>query len=244
MCSTLTNKGESMLFRNYALHDNASDALPVSTKAKQADFSDITIVDAARATSAAPVYLPEVSLMRTISDSRGKQVPTVFKFCDGGLLNNNPIDQVWDNRYDLDNSKAQDQTPVTTCVVSIGCGWCDPKPPPSGMFGRTKRLFSTMLSAVSFATNTEAKHRDFERNIKRINQRLPGKVGDPVNEQTAYFRFNVPTGKDEFHLDDYRQMPKPEELTHTYLRQIETRRRIDACARSLLRQPLDSTFDS
>lgn len=237
MCSTLAAKGESILFRNYTLSEQAG-AAPVSTKARLADFSDISIMDAAKATSAAPTYLPEVKLTREVDAQ-----DTVFRFWDGGLLNNNPVHQVWDNRYDLDESPKQNQTPVTTCVVSIGCGWSDPKPPPSGLFARTRRFVGAMLSGLEYATNTEAKHRDFERNVRRINQRLSGDPGDTVNEKTAYFRFNTPTFKEDFNLDDYQQMPRLKQLTEKYLEESEVQRKIDECAHALVRQPWDDSFD-
>ena len=80
MCATLADKGESILLRNY---DPPFPAVPVSAGARDLDVSIITIKEAARATSAAPTYLKQ-------ADIQG------LNFWDGGLLNNNPIVQVWD----------------------------------------------------------------------------------------------------------------------------------------------------
>ncbi|KAK5446542.1 hypothetical protein LTS15_009881 [Exophiala xenobiotica] len=209
MCSTLADKGETILFRSY---DPPRDAEPVTSGVNVGDFADVTILEAARATSAAPTYLPEMII-------KG------HRFWDGGLLNNNPIDQVWDARYDL--ARTTTQTPVVSCVVSIGTGWSESKPSSSVFF---KRFLNTISQAVSFATNTEAKHRDFERNIRRMNERLP------PSEQTKYFRFNAPTGTEIFNLDDWQRMYRLKELTLKYLEQSDTRAKINDCAQALARK--------
>ncbi|EEA23638.1 hypothetical protein PMAA_102220 [Talaromyces marneffei ATCC 18224] len=57
-----------------------------------------------------PLYLPPVKV-------------NGIDFWDDGLLNNNPIDQVWSARHDLArNDSGVYQVPVATCVVSIGTG--------------------------------------------------------------------------------------------------------------------------
>lgn len=71
MCATSIDRECAELFRSY---DPPSDV--TDTK-----FADITVKEAALATSAAPTYLPKVKIMNE-------------KFWDGGLLNNNPINQV------------------------------------------------------------------------------------------------------------------------------------------------------
>jgi hypothetical protein len=93
-----------------------------------------------------------------------------------------------------------------------------------------KRFLNTISQAVSFATNTEAKHRDFERNIRRMNERLPS------SEQTKYFRFNAPTGTEIFNLDDWQRMYRLKELTRKYLEQPDTRAKINECAQALARK--------
>jgi hypothetical protein len=53
------------------------------------------------------------------------------------------------------------------------------------------KLFSpleTLAQASSYITNTEAKHRDFERQIERENLRL--NAADTIQ----YFRLNIPAG--------------------------------------------------
>jgi predicted acylesterase/phospholipase RssA len=107
MCATLADKGESILFRTY---DAPADAEPVSGSAKDrfgsGTLAKIPITEAALATSAAPTYLPEVIWER-------------LKFWDGGLLNNNPINQLWAARYDLAATTTDPPSPID-CVVSLG----------------------------------------------------------------------------------------------------------------------------
>lgn len=220
MCSTLADKGETVLFRSY---EPPTDVIPTTRDVRDADFSDITIIEAARATSAAPTYLPQMVIKRPVPP---KPEDVEFRFWDGGLLNNNPIDQVWDARYDLANDVTE--TPVVSCVLSIGTSWADPKPQTSWFL---QRFVNTVSQTVSFATNTEAKHRDFERRNKRRNARLP------ENERTAYFRFNAPTGQENFGLDDWQSMPKLKVLTEKYLQDPLTQQKIKECAEVLARPP-------
>ena len=209
MCSTLVERGETILFRSYTPPD---DGNPLSQRVKAADFNDVSIEDAARATSAAPTYLPEMK----IKDLR---------FWDGGLLNNNPIDQIWDARFDL--AQSEKETPVVSCVVSIGTSWSSKK------IG--SGFFNTISQVASFATNTEAKHRDFERKIIRMNARLNS------DEKTEYYRFNAPTDAQEFNLDDWQQMECLKVLTQKYLDKPATIEKIEKCARCLVgRRPAKS----
>lgn len=163
-------------------------------------FEDITIRDASRAASAAPIYLP-------VHQYKGES------FWDGGMLNNNPINQVWEARHDLaplrEDSKLQrGDSPYISCIVSVGTGNSPrAKVVPEG----GSSLWSTVKHALSFVTNTEAKHRDFKRMIRRENLRK----GE--NQQTEYFRFNAKTTGSEINLDDWQRMAELEEDTRKYI---------------------------
>ncbi|KIW16255.1 hypothetical protein PV08_06306 [Exophiala spinifera] len=210
MCATLADKGESILLRNYA---PPFPPLPVSAGAQDLNLNTITIKEAARATSAAPTYLKEV-------DIQG------LKFWDGGLLNNNPITQVWDNRGDLVSGEAPN--PSVKCIVSLGTTHPEherKKRPGTGV----SRFFNTVSKTVAFVTNTEAKHRDFDRNMRQHNRRRP-------NDSTAYFRFDAPTGTKQIDLGDYLRMPKLVEYTDVYLRRLEVDKVITECAEILAKE--------
>lgn len=212
MCATLADKGESILLRNY---DPPFAPLPVSAGAKDLNFNAITIKEAARATSAAPTYLKQVNIQG-------------LNFWDGGLLNNNPIDQIWDNRYDL--VARERQSPHIRCILSLGTTHpdYDPNKKPPGRF--VARFFNTVSQTVAFVTNTEAKHRDFERNMRQRNRRRP-------DRPAGYFRFNATTEKEEFDLSDYLKMPKLCDYTDKYLKNPDVDRMIDECAALLAKRP-------
>ena len=126
----------------------------------------ITIKDAVRATSAAPTYFPE-----TVIDG--------YRFWDGGLLNNNPIDQVWAARNDLDDRP-------TTCVLSVGASYAD-------NLGQETNLLTIGLAVTEYTTDTEGKHKSFEEKwkSKQSSGRRP----------FLYARLNVPTGHDKIAMD-------------------------------------------
>ena len=192
MCATLADKGESILLRNY---DPPFPALPVSTGARDLDVNTVTIKEAARATSAAPTYLKEAKIQG-------------LDFWDGGLLNNNPIVQVWDTRDDLVPRDAK--IPRIKCIVSLGTSHTEysiDRRVSSGI----QRFLNTVTKTVAFVTNTEAKHRDFDRNIRQLNRRRQAQA-------TSYFRFNATTGQENIDLGDYSNIPILIEYTNEYLR--------------------------
>ncbi|KAH7359473.1 acyl transferase/acyl hydrolase/lysophospholipase [Plectosphaerella cucumerina] len=196
MCATSINHECAVLFRSLAPPPDATD-----------DFADITVEQAALATSAAPTYLPKVEVM-------GEE------FWDGGLLNNNPINQVWDARYDL--ISISQGTPVpepqVSCVVSIGTGRVKKPVQQSGWVA-----LNTISTAVSYVTNTEAKHKDFCHKIGRLNARSERKI--------CYFRFNVEL-KEEINLDDWQSMRTLKSITEDQLPGWNTL--IEQCAHCLM----------
>jgi predicted acylesterase/phospholipase RssA len=215
MCATLTSKGESVLFRSFTPY---ADAKPVSLDAQTAynggDLERIDISTASRATSAAPTYLPEVEWKNMV-------------FWDGGLLNNNPIHQLWAARYDTTGSPTA-SAPVVGCVLSLGTSWSTKQP--SSIF----HFFNTVSQAASFMTNTEARHCDFERELNRLKSR------EPVNKNTQYFRFNTPTDERTFNLDDYRKMDALKKITLDWLKDNDQETRIRDCAQLLypIKEPI------
>lgn len=153
---------------------------------------DISISYAAGATSVAPTYLPEV-------EWEG------LRFWDGGFLNNNPIHQLWAARFDTTDSETA-TAPVVGCVLSLGTSWSKKAPP------TIFRFINTVSDTIPFLTNTEAKHRDFERELNRLRQR------EPENKDTSYFRFNTPTDDKACNLDDYQGMNDLERITTEWLK--------------------------
>lgn len=233
MCSTLRERGESVLLRSYDMPKHAD---PVSQEGdalnKSGGIEKITIKEATRATSAAPIYFPPARIF-------GGKDQGVTEFWDGGLLNNNPIDQLWRARLDLVGP--EDPPPKVACVLSLGTSWSTASAPGildklpavlkracdwlkkkassscfhipfvhtiSIRFGRLARV----EEMIPFLTNTEAKHLDFRRYINRMYPR----VKDPEG-QTEYFRFNTPTNELYIDMSDYKQMGELERLTSEWL---------------------------
>ncbi|RFU80002.1 calcium-independent phospholipase [Trichoderma arundinaceum] len=139
--------------------------------AGSSEFENVSISDAACATSAAPTFLPPVNI-------------NGVDFWNGALINNNPIHRVWDARYDLAPPLPSDEEqvaeePIVSCIVSIGTGYhTETEELP-------QNIISTIATAISYSTNTRAKHRNFRRGLERSNRRRP------KDERTKYFRFDT-----------------------------------------------------
>lgn len=200
MCATRIDRGEAVLFRTYT---PPADVLP-------SQFDDVDITSAACATSAAPTFLPAVK----IED---------VEFWDGGLLNNNPIDQVWDARFDVAPPLlAEDKVspePDIAVVLSIGTGYHIETTKLPGT------VVATLGATVAYATNTKAKAEDFRRNINRMNRRRR------KEERTEYFRFETPIAE-VINLDDWQKMAELETATNTWL-DDGGRKEVELCARLL-----------
>jgi len=124
---------ETVLFRDHPIPDDApSGEEPVNC----------TILEAARATSAAPFYFPTAKVGG-------------IKYFDGGLENNNPIDKVWVER-----------APVRpNCVLSLGTGMFKASPRKRfvpGFMDKTAKILSNL-------TNVQDRHKNFARNMAKEN---------------------------------------------------------------------------
>ncbi|KAM0543963.1 hypothetical protein ACHAPJ_012058 [Fusarium lateritium] len=173
---------ESVLMRSYEDKTVLTNSKANTTMAEHGH--KVTISIAARATSAAPTFFPEVKFPGNNPD------PLVF--WDGGLLNNNPIDQVWYARYELVDPKGP--PPAISCVISLGTGYLSP--------GKGQSYFIKLVGVASkvmaFATNTNAKGKDFSRHMSHLQER-------DEHTNTKYIRFN-PYLKEEIGLHEYWRM--------------------------------------
>ena len=210
MCATRTDLGEAALLRSYT-NGNVEDSPAEEVDVKESNevykrqhpavktavgFEDITIWEAARATSAAPTYFPEMKFKGVT-------------FWDGGLLNNNPIDQLWNARFDAE--------PVR-CILSLGAS--RPTKTVLGPFA----LVNKIKQIAGFLTDCEPKHQDFERMIRRMNTKRPD------YEQIQYFRLNASTGSESIDLSDYRKVDDLKKYTNKYLDTPEVQETILRCA--------------
>ncbi|KAE8357463.1 acyl transferase/acyl hydrolase/lysophospholipase [Aspergillus caelatus] len=146
-------------------------------------YPQCTISQAARATSAAPFYFPEARIGHN-------------KFWDGGLTNNNPIDEVYDEKHLLFPDRG------LNCVVSLGTGKCAKMMRSKNILARHPAV-SKGGRILANVTNVEAKHRRFEQRM--------------VIDHVQYFRFDPSTMGDDINLADVKQLVKLENYATTYL---------------------------
>ncbi|OTA07562.1 hypothetical protein A9Z42_0084570 [Trichoderma parareesei] len=197
VCTTAQNRAETVLLRTYK-----NNTIHVKSKVNDAmrEHSDkVTISLATRATSAAPTFFPEVKW------PENNNSPQQLTFWDGGLLNNNPIDQLWYARYEL--VEPEEPAPPVSCVVSLGTGYTRPDASPSESWFQ---LVGVAASVMGFATNTNAKGKDFSRHMTALNNR-------PEHAKTRYVRLNPALGKSEIGLADYTKMEELKTLAREYV---------------------------
>ncbi|KAB8220739.1 acyl transferase/acyl hydrolase/lysophospholipase [Aspergillus novoparasiticus] len=158
-----------------------------------------TVSQAARATSAAPFYFPEAKIGHN-------------KFWDGGLVNNNPIDETYDEKCLLFPSQ------MLNCVVSLGTGKCTKFMRSRNLLARHPAISRGGRILVN-VTNVEAKHRRFEQRM--------------IIDDVQYFRFDPSTMGDNIDLADVRQLEKLEKYTTDYLQTPPISALIHLCAQLL-----------
>ncbi|KAF9292901.1 hypothetical protein BGZ74_000117 [Mortierella antarctica] len=190
---------ETVLFRSYRKSTVFTKSIVNNTVLKGQD--EVSISLAARATSAAPTYFPEVVW-------KPEGVNQGLVFWDGGLLNNNPVDQLWYARYDV--VKPDEPEPPISCVISLGTGYTRPGNPSSSWF----KLPGVISSVVALATNTNTRGKDFSRHMSDLNER-------PAYKNTKYIRFNPPMRNINIDLADYTKMDLLINLTNDYLKDKE-----------------------
>ncbi|KAM0479814.1 hypothetical protein ACHAPX_004391 [Trichoderma viride] len=193
VCTTAQNRAETVLLRSYK--DNTIHVKSKVNDTMKDHSEKITISLATRATSAAPTYFPEV---------KWPENDPKLTFWDGGLLNNNPIDQLWYSRYDL--VQPSEPAPPVSCVISLGTGYVRPDSPSESWF----QLAGVASSVMGFATNTNAKGKDFSRHMTALNNR-------PEHAKTRYVRLNPSLGVSEIGLADYTKMEELKTLATKYI---------------------------
>jgi hypothetical protein len=202
VCTTVHNREETALFRSYVNDTAYTD--PVVNNAMRNSSKDVSISLAVRATSAAPTYFPEVVWKGLV-------------FWDGGLLNNNPIDQLWYARNDLVGP--EEPEPRLSCVLSLGTGYTTPRDTTS----RWLKLVSVVSSVVALATNTGAKAQDFKRYMTDLRNR-------PNYRSTKYFRFNPDLEDNNIGLADYTKVPFLIAVANKFIHNPARQRQLDDAA--------------
>jgi predicted acylesterase/phospholipase RssA len=152
---------------------------------------DCFLWEAARATTAAPLFFEPVEL--TASKTT---------FSDGAVRANNPIDQL--------ASEARRLWPERSigCLVSLGTGIKGIK----GFDPKKSRLHEVLQSLAEITTDAHTKHLDFRdtEEGKRLRKK-PQK----------YFRFSVQQGMDDIDLAEFEEIPYMEAVTLPYARGVD-----------------------
>ncbi|KAG0340659.1 hypothetical protein BG000_011437 [Podila horticola] len=215
------NMMETALLRSYI--KSTVFPLPGLNEIVQSNQNMINIRLAVKATSAAPTYFPQV-----FWNPVGVRERLIF--WDGGLLNNNPIDQLWCERHDVIASNASE--PPISCVISLGTGHKKPGSPPSLWF----KLIGIASSVMSFATNTNAKDKNFESHMIDLN-------GRPEHKSTKYIRFDPPLEHD-IGLTDYHRINELADLTSKYLKKQDVQEKLDDAVDAICPPLRDSLLNS
>ncbi|KAL4264819.1 hypothetical protein AB1N83_004040 [Pleurotus pulmonarius] len=172
------------------------------------NFINIPIWQAARATSAAPTYLPSINIKGT-------------ELVDGGLMYNNPIALLLGEAY---HEFGVERLLNTRCILTIGTGH-----PPTldistrrgifhhGKFKYYKKVFKTLAEIATDCENTHSRAR---------------KV---FKEEDIYWRFNVETkgGAKVAPLDHWQGMNSLVNDAHEYIKSPVESARVQKCASKL-----------
>ncbi|KAF8208559.1 hypothetical protein K438DRAFT_1961161 [Mycena galopus ATCC 62051] len=108
-------------------------------------------------------YPHDVSHTLSFANNRMKWHDLVF--WDSALLNNNPINELWDACYNL--VALHDPTPCVSCIISLGCDYVKP----GSLLASWFQLLLTVGNVIGFATNTEAKGKDFSQHVSNLKWR-------------------------------------------------------------------------
>lgn len=137
--------------------------------------------------------------------------PTRRTFGDGATGANNPIDEMWKEAIDICDGESLVEN--LACIVSVGTGIPNIK-----KFGNN--VTEVMNSIVRIATETEETANTFNHTHPELNK-----------SDQRYFRFNVPRGLAEIGLDEASEAGTIEDMTDVYLRDENTHKQIQQCAK-------------
>ncbi|KAF9335361.1 hypothetical protein BG006_000231 [Podila minutissima] len=228
-CTVVKNRSEAALFRSYR---KPTEQVEIITDFKPSlvdkvllqGRDEISIGLTVKATSAAPTYFPEVvwkpkSVEQDLWETKGAENGLVF--WDGGLLNNNPINQLWYARYDVVGP--EEPEPPVSCVISLGTGYKNPGGQRPSLW---LRLVNIATSVAAFVTNTDAKGKDFRRHVQDLN-------GRSEHRYTKYIRLNPNLKQYNIGLADYTKMGELEKLTKDYLQEEETQKWLEKAVEAI-----------
>ncbi|KAK0725501.1 acyl transferase/acyl hydrolase/lysophospholipase [Lasiosphaeris hirsuta] len=187
------------------VESKAEVAIQDFTLAGAMNYDQMTIVEAALATSAASTFFPPVTV--------GQR-----QYVDGALGSNNPVDIIWGIAQDIwapDGGVKQ----RLGCLLSIGTG----KPEFTAIETKAWKFLTKTLKSI--ATETEETARAFERSNRDLMSR---------QRPRKYFRWNVEEGLSKVGLDESDKQNIIEVATIEYLtHSIDRSSLLSECAECL-----------
>ncbi|KAI0894839.1 acyl transferase/acyl hydrolase/lysophospholipase [Annulohypoxylon nitens] len=198
--STSSSSSSDSMNKSHAIiMPRNGDMAPTSSNSD--DFwnncTDIKIYEAARATTAAPLYLSPIEI------TRGSMTET---FIDGAMGCNNPADELVDEATALYGADR-----AIGCLVSLGTGSMGPLT--TGKRTGPRRLVDLIKNVKRLVTSPERVH------VGLRNQIRP--------DFETYFRFQLPTGAENIGLHEYKRLDELVRLTELYIKQEEVSLEID-----------------
>ncbi|KAH6707866.1 acyl transferase/acyl hydrolase/lysophospholipase [Leptodontidium sp. MPI-SDFR-AT-0119] len=164
----------------------------ITSKPSEENYN-CTIWEAARATSAAPLFFEPTQLSSDVSQAT---------FVDGALHLNNPIAKV------INEAEYIWPTAAFKSIVSIGTGWIRV----TGLNNSNLRLHHVVQTCVDLALNC---HNEAEKFVG-------DRKGKELSEAGVYHRFDVDWGMDSVALDNWHKMDDIDAFTQEYLGRQES----------------------
>lgn len=174
------------------------------------DYPDITIWEAARATSAAPTFFKSLRM-----GPPGMQE----EFIDGGMGCNNPTTLLLQEAARVFGPNRR-----VACVVSIGTGLKPNNPSNAPQFLQKVIPVDTIKAVVDTATDCEETHSSMERRFSHVPD--------------LYFRFNADQPVGEIGLDEWKEVGKIAAYTEYYLKHPAVNAQANKAAVSLCNDAL------
>src|SRR5579859_4272797 len=197
------------------------DSTPVLFRSYAIDGTEIecTISEAARATSAAPTYFPEMEIDGDL-------------YVDGGIGYNNPADEAIREARRLWGDRE------IGCLLSIGTGLMEPI---SGAMRTTEQFGSIVggmvkglapltaekLTVVEYCTQVATSCQMVHLHL--VEHPLLQKKTD----RARYYRFNVTSGMSRIGLQEASRLNEISQMTDAYLRDPERREVVNSCVELL-----------
>jgi predicted acylesterase/phospholipase RssA len=199
----------------------AHDSTPVLFRSYALDGTEIecSILEAARATSAAPTYFPETEIDGDL-------------YVDGGIGYNNPADEAIREARRLWGERE------IGCLISIGTGLMEPI---SGAT-RTTEQFGTfvggMMKGMAPLTAEKLTVAEYCTQVATSCQMVHlHLVEHPLlqkkSDRQRYYRFNVTSGMSRIGLQEASRLNEISQMTDAYLRDPERREVVNSCVELL-----------